>query len=172
MRLLECFDSQLPWLETVGSGAQWGSEQRSVSTEAQAKYRNKVERSEAGWNDSFSRDWIRVYVAEVDVRIEDLTPELKDLGYDNADGSFRVPIAAMSLEGRSADYIRSILSDQDDSDPFVFLAYLLTDRRTDSIGRAGAGAALIAHAKTEVRQLGLRRMCSDCWRGNDRKLVK
>ena len=172
MRMLHFFDSQLPWLATVGSGAQWGSEPVSVKEGAQTKYRNKVARSEAHWDDPFSRDWIRAYIAEVDVPVERLTAEVVALGVDNDDGTRRVPVAAMTLEGRSADYVRSYLPEQDDSDPFVFMAYLLTDRRTDAIGRKGVGSALISHAKDETQKLGLRRICSDCWRGNDRKLVK
>ena len=173
MRLLRNFDSQLPWLASVGSGAQWGSAPRSNES-YQAKYRSKVERSEACIDQSYlSPDWIRAYVAEVEMPSGDVSPELLKLatGPGQGDATVIAPVAGMVLEAKSADYIRSILPEQDEEDPFVYLSYLLSDRRTSLISK-GAGAALIAHAKGEVRKLGIKRICCDCWRGNDRRLVK
>lgn len=171
--LIEMFDSQLPWLATVGSGDQWGSTPFSDSGRHQTKYRTKVEQSEACTNQtSLHPDWVRAYVAEVEVATSELSPEIRELvGEDSEDGNVRVPVAAMVLEAKSADYVQEVLPEQDEEDPFVYMSYLLSDRRTASINK-GAGAALIAHAKEEVMRLGVRRICLDCWRGNDRKLVR
>jgi hypothetical protein len=89
----------------------------------------------------------------------------------NEQTSRTVPVATMVLESKSADYVRPVLPEQDPSEPFLYLAYLLTDRATENI-RKGASASLIAHAKTEARRLGLRRICMDCWSGNGGKLVR
>ena len=173
-RLLKYFDTQLPWLATVGSSDQWGSEGRSHISKYQAKYRSKVERSEAcaAKGHELTPDWIRAYMMEVEAETDSLSDELKQLAEaDQKGGRVRVPVAAMVLENQSADYVRSILPQQDPEDPFIFLSYLLSDRRTSSINK-GAGAALIQHAKEEIRKLGIRRFCGDCWAGNDGKLVK
>lgn len=171
-RFLAYFDSQLEWLETVGSGAQWGSSPRSHLDEYQKKYRAKIERSEACIGKSFGPDWIQAYIMEAKVDVDSLDAEVRQLARHTGDDQrARVPVAAMVLEAKSADYVRPILSEQDDKDPFTFLSYLLSDRRTSAINK-GAGAILIRHAKDETKKLGLRRICADCWRGNDRKLVK
>ena len=121
---------------------------------------------------SFTPDWVTAYVAEVEVASNELNVDLRELAPgDGHEGKLRVPVAAMILEAKSSDYLRDVLPEQDDRDPFVFLSYLLSDRRTAALNR-GAGAVLIAHAKEVTRQLGLDRICSDCWRGNNRKLVK
>ena len=171
-RVLSYFDSQLQWLETVGSGAQWGSTPRGHKEDMKEKYRSKIERSEACIGKPFGPDWIQAYIMEAEVDVDSVNAELRQLATVTGDGRCaRVPVAAMILQAKSADYVRSILPEQDDEDPFVFLHYLLSDRRTSSINK-GAGAALIRHAKDETKELGLRRITADCWRGNDRKLVK
>ncbi|EXJ80120.1 hypothetical protein A1O1_08262 [Capronia coronata CBS 617.96] len=170
LRLLQNFDSQLPWLSSIGSSAQWGGSSRSEQEDQRAKYRSKVESSERGWNNPWSRDWVRAYIAEVEMKREDLSSELLELAIESPNDAVRLPVAGMILQGQSAEYARDILPENDDNDPFIYLLYLLSDRRTAPYGK-GAGAALISHAKDEARNLGLRRICLDCWRGNDNKLV-
>ena len=182
LRLIRNFDSQLSWLSSIGSSAQWGTSSRS-DPNTRAKYRGKVESSERGWNNPWSRDWIRAYIAEVEInKREDLSSEQleraiidsstnDDNDDDHHNAVVRLPVAGMILEGRSGEYVRSILPENDDNDPFVYLLYLLSDRTTAPYGK-GAGAALIAHAKDEARKLGIGRICADCWRGNDNKLVQ
>lgn len=182
LRLLKNFDSQLPWLATVGSADQWAHHSAvSQNPDHQAKYRGKVERSEKLWNEPFlTEGWTRVYIAEVTVAESELTEELAELAEDRwgqcgAESTnpwvVSLPVAAMVLENKSLDYTRSVLPEQDSADPFVYLSYLLTDRRTGSWSK-GAGAALIDHAIDEARKLSVDRICGDCWRGNDRRLVK
>ncbi|KJZ76020.1 hypothetical protein HIM_04476 [Hirsutella minnesotensis 3608] len=171
LRLLQNFDSQLPWLSSIGSSAQWGASTRSDREDVRAEYRGKVERSERGWDDPWTRDWVRAYVAEVQVKREDLSPELLELAIENTTDTVRLPVAGMVLQGRSSEYVRGLVPENDDGDPFVYLLYLLSDRRTGELGK-GAGAALIAHARDETRKLGFGRLCVDCWRGNDSKLVQ
>ncbi|KAI4208897.1 MAG: hypothetical protein LQ351_008109 [Letrouitia transgressa] len=171
LRLLRNFDSQLPWLSSIGSSAQWGSSPRTEQEDQRAKYRSKVESSERGWNDPWSRDWVRAYIAEVEIKREDLSSELLELAIESTNDAVRLPVAGMILQGQSTEYVRSIVPENDDNDPFLYLLYLLNDRRTAPHGK-GAGAALISHAKHEAWKLGLKRLCVDCWRGNDNKLVQ
>ncbi|EXJ93151.1 hypothetical protein A1O3_01708 [Capronia epimyces CBS 606.96] len=174
LRLLRNFDSQLPFLSSIGSSAQWGSSSRSDQEDQRAKYRGKVESSERGWDHAWSRDWVRAYIAEVEIKREDLSSELLELATDTSESTtaaVRLPVAGMILQGQSADYVRDIVPENDDNDPFIYVLYLLSDRRTAPHGK-GAGAALISHAKDEARKLGIRRLCLDCWRGNDNRLVQ
>jgi hypothetical protein len=123
---------------------------------------------------SWSRDWVRAYVAEVEIKKEEEeepSPELLGLATECTNDTVRLPVAGMVLQGQSSEYIRDILPENDDSDPFIVLLYLINDRRTVPRGK-GAGAALISLAKNEARKLGFRRICLDCWRGNDNKLVQ
>ena len=171
-RVLAYFDSQLQWLETVGSGAQWGSTPRGHLDDYQEKYRAKIGRSEACKGKPFGPDWIQAYIIEAEVDNHALGAELRQLAEETGgDRRAMIPVAALVLEDKSADYVRSILPEQDDEDPFIFVSYLISDRGTSPLNK-GAGAALIDHAKDEAKRLGLRRLCLDCWRGNDRKLVK
>jgi hypothetical protein len=88
-----------------------------------------------------------------------------------AEASSGIPVAGIVLDSKAPAYVHSILPEQDESDPFVYLAYLMSNRHSGE-ERKGAAAALIAFAKDQVQSVGLNRICVDCWRGNDRKLVR
>lgn len=169
--LLQNLDSQLPWLATVGSGAQWGSEPRSTKEESRTRLRAQVRQSEEQWDLPFSKDWMRAYVAEAEATEAELSAEQQRLAREVLNGKYRIPVAGMILAGRSLEYVQPLLPEQDERDPFLYLAYLLSDRRTSPLS-TGAGAALLQHAKEEASRLGISRICGDCWRGNDRRLVK
>lgn len=142
-------DSQISWLSTVGSGDQWGTKSiREVNPAASQRTHSWIERSER--NAQWSSDWCRASVAE---------------------SSSGVPLAGLVLDSKAPAYVQSVLPEQDESDPFVYLAYLISNRHVGE-ERKGAAAALIAFAKDQVRSVGLNRICLDCWRGNDRKLVR
>lgn len=173
-RLLANFDSQLSWLASVGSDGQWGSEPRSNNEKFKKKCRSQVQRSEAAMaqGGGFHPEWAGAYILEAEVEAESLSDDVESLaGETQKDGRVRVPVAAMVLEAKAPEYVRPVLPEQDVQDPFIFLSYLLSDRRTSSINK-GAGGVLIKHSKDKVQKLGIRRICGDCWAGNDRKLVK
>lgn len=147
--LVDFQDSQISWLSTVGSGGQWGTEPiRQANPAASERARTWIERSER--NTSWGNDWCRAFVAEA---------------------STGTPVAGLVLESKSAEYVRSVLSEQDEKDPFIYLACLLSNRNAGEQSK-GSGAALIAFAKEQARSTGVKRLCLDCWRGNDRKLIK
>lgn len=171
IRMLAFFDSQLTWLASKGSEGQWGTESRSTD-EYKAKYRDKISRGEAQRDKSFSRDWIWTDILEAEVEADSLSAEFRELAGETAEvGTVRVPVAALMLDGKAAEYVHSVLPEQDEKEPFVYLSYLLSDRRTGEISK-GAGSFLIEHAKSVVKELGIKRICLDCWRGNGEKLVK
>jgi hypothetical protein len=147
--LVDFQESQISWLSTVGSGGQWGTQSaRQKNPTISEKTRLWIERSEkqAQW----SSDWCRAFVAEA--------------------GS-NTPVAGLVLDSKAPAYVHDVLPEQDENDPFVYLAYLLSNRNAGEKSK-GSGAALITFAKDQVRDAGLKRICLDCYRGNDRKLVK
>jgi hypothetical protein len=170
LRYIENFDSQLSWLSSIGSSSQWGNEPRSGQEDLRIKYRGKVAASER--SEPWSRDWVRAYIAEVDVKRGELPPELLELATEvEDDGITKLPVAGLVLQGQASDYVRDILPENDEKDPFIYLVYLMSDRRTTPYGK-GAGGKLISQAKDEARNLGIKRICLDCWKGNDDKLVR
>lgn len=171
LRYLRNFDSQLSWLSSIGSSTQWGSSPRGDQEDQRLKYRDIVQSSERGWDDPWNQDMIRAYIAEINIQRDDLSPDMLKLTIASTSDVVRLPVAGMILQGSSSEYVRSVLPKNDDEDPFIYLFYLLSDRTTGSYGK-GAGAALISHAKDEARRLGVKRLCVDCWRGNDEKLVQ
>ncbi|KAK4688523.1 hypothetical protein P7C73_g1589, partial [Tremellales sp. Uapishka_1] len=148
--LVDFQDSQISWLSSMGSGGQWGTQSVRNDPARSAKTRGWVTLSErnAPWNGG-SAEWCRAYVAEA------------------SDGT---PVAGLVLDNHAPAYVRSVLPEQDERDPFVYLAYVISDRNVPQ-GK-GSGAALIAFAKEQTRDAGVKRLCLDCWRGNDGKLVR
>jgi GNAT superfamily N-acetyltransferase len=149
--LVDFQESQIPWLSTIGSSSQWGTQPiREVNPGAVDRTRSWIERSEKAT--PWRKEWCRAFIAEAD----DETPG-----------------AGLVLDCEAPEYVRSVLPEQaeDGEDEFVYLAYLISNRQAGEKGR-GSGKALIEFAKEEVRKMGLKRICLDCWRGNERKLVK
>ncbi|KAF4465451.1 gcn5-like n-acetyltransferase [Fusarium albosuccineum] len=147
--LVDFRHSQLSWLSTVGSGDQWGTKSTRNDPVPLERGRSWVERSEK--DVEWDGDWCRAFVAEA---------------------SNGVPVAGLVLDSKAPAYVNSVLPEQDESDPFVYLAYLISNRNASAEERKGVGAALIAFAKDQVRSAGVSRICLDCFRGNDRKLVR
>lgn len=77
----------------------------------------------------------------------------------------------MVLEAHAPAYVSAVLPETDEKEPFVYLAYLISNRHAGE-ERKGAGAALIALAKEETRKVGVKRICLDCWGGNGGRLVR
>jgi len=171
-RILAFTDSQLPFLASIGSGGQWGSASNSAKEAHQTRYRSLIERSEnpQTWGE---KDWVKVSILEVDVELENLSDEVRGLVTTTHDGrSGRLPVAAMVLEGHSCDYTRPVLAEQDAADPFVYVRYLVGDRRVGSAYSRGAGRLLLEHADGVARSLGVGRLALDGWSGNGGVLVK
>lgn len=77
----------------------------------------------------------------------------------------------MVLEGHSSDYTRPVIPEQDETDPFLFVRFLVSDRRVGEFSR-GAGKVLLEHAERIARDLGVGRLMLDGWSGNGGGLVR
>lgn len=170
-KILEFTDSQLPYLASIGSAEQWGSASVSVRDAAQQKYKRLVERSEE--EQTWGTDWIKIFILDVEVEDDDLTEDLRCLVPSRGQESKRavLPVAAMILEGRSSDYTRPVLPEQDANDPFLYVRYLVTDRRVGRLSK-GSGQKLLEYADEVAKSLGVDRLCLDGWNGNNYLLVK
>jgi hypothetical protein len=170
-KILEFTDSQLPYLAAIGSAEQWGSASVSVRDAAQQKYKRLVERSEE--EQTWSTDWIKIFILDGEVEDEGLPDEVRSLvsSRDRDSKHAVLPVAAMILEGRSSDYTRPVLSEQDAQDPFLYVRYLVTDRRVGGLSK-GSGQKLLQYADEVARSLGVGRLCLDGWNGNNYLLVK
>lgn len=164
--LLDFWDSQIPWLSSKGSSGQWGTQSiRTSRPEAIDRAFDFVTRSlEIG---EWGPDWCRAFIAEAG------SPSSShdcDGSGDRRD-ALKTPVAGLVLTAKSPDCVRSVLPQQDGAEPFVYVTYLMSNRRAGDLAK-GAGAFLIAFAKDQARLLGVTRLCLDCYSGNDRKLVK
>jgi hypothetical protein len=170
-RILSFTDSQLPHLASIGSAEQWGTESISANTASQEKYKNLVLRSEEP--QTWGTNWVNVSILEVEVEPETLPDEVRGLMTTTTeDGkSGRLPIAAMVLEGHSSEYTRPVIAEQDEADPFVYVRFIVTDRRVGSFSK-GSGQILLEHADGVARSLGIGRLALDGWNGNGGLLVR
>lgn len=143
---VDCLASQLSWLPTVGAGEQWKD---GHSREKTLKWsRDFMERSDAV--SPWGTDWCRAYVAEAKTG---------------------APAAVLILETKAPKYVGHGLAEQDKEDPFLYMTFVVTNRDIAEQSK-GSGTALIRFAIDLTRSMGMKRLCLDCWRGNDRKLVQ
>jgi len=170
-KILEFTDSQLPYLATIGSAGQWGSASVSIRDAAQQKYKKLVERSEE--EQTWGPDWIKIFILDVEVENDALSDDVRCLvpSRNRERKQAVLPVAAMILEGRSSDYTRPVLPEQDARDPFVYVRYLVTDRRVGRLSK-GSGRRLLDYADEVARSLDIDRLCLDGWNGNNYLLVK
>ncbi|KAK4503048.1 hypothetical protein PRZ48_006475 [Zasmidium cellare] len=148
--LLDFQESQIPWLTANGGAGQWGTESiRLTRPDSALKTRAWITKSQrqSPWG---SGDWCRAYIAEAE------------------DGT---PVGGLVLEDKAAGYVRGVLPEQDAGDAFVYLTYLISNRGAGEKAR-GVGRVLIERAGVEARGVGVRRVCLDCYRGNERRLVR
>ncbi|USW55941.1 Putative acyl-CoA N-acyltransferase [Septoria linicola] len=175
LRIINFVDSQLPFLARVGSEGQWGSDLLSGDAEKQQGYRKMVKCAES--QHPWGEQWTRAFVAEVELDRDTWPDELHNLSRPNyAPGtsgseSYLLPVAAIVLEDHAEDYVHEVLPKRNTDNPFVYVRFLVTDRRTGQLSK-DAATALLDYAKAAARSLNISRLCLDCWSGNDRKLVR
>ncbi|KAJ3495667.1 hypothetical protein NLG97_g3230 [Lecanicillium saksenae] len=176
LRFLRHLDSQLPFLAAVGAGEQWGSETRSDNPDALAKYRGKIAAAESDSNRPWTSDSTRAWVIETPARRSQLDATASALldpteaAGDAGDEVVQIPVGMLIIEGQAADYCQSILS-VDGTDPFIYVKFVVTDRRAGELSR-GAGAYALQYAVDFAKALGITRVCLDCWSGNNGRLVR
>lgn len=168
-RLIAFFNSQVDYLPTIGSTDQWTEH---VDATRAKRVHDWVSNSEVYERQNFDQQYTRAFIAEVKLAAENEDADLVKLArHDQATQSLWLPVAGLVLEAKSPEYVRSILPEQDNERPFVYLSYLISDRRVNKFAK-GAGSALIAHSREQVKETGLNRLCVDCYAGNNKSLTK
>lgn len=153
--ILDCFDSTIPFLHTIGSSAQWGDKPFSDRPEFVA----------------FIQDLMATKSSNNVSKLDSTAYIVEKSRIDNDD---YVACGAAIISNRLPDYVldhesaRIRLSDVNN---FLYLNVLVTHKGLPKLIR-GAGGYLIEHIKGEAKRLGNSKVLVDCWNGNDGALIK
>ncbi|KAF2789395.1 hypothetical protein K505DRAFT_284490 [Melanomma pulvis-pyrius CBS 109.77] len=168
--ILEAFDSTLPHLASIGSGAQWGSEPRSKNESSVKRIRGAVEKARSGTSDSDA-----VFVAEVPVddglvpvggrtRRDKDNQQMLQVGAAVVEGSFPAYVADQQ---QLAARVQAAVERAD----YIYLFVMISDFRVGAL-RKGAGAALAQRVRQYALEKGKTAVYVDCWSGNGERLVE
>ena len=167
--ILAAFDSTLPHLATIGSGAQWGSEPRSTKPSAVARIQGAVEKARSGTGENYA-----VFVAEVPID-DGLDPVAGSVRRDKSDKQM-LQVGAAVVQGSFSAYVAeqphldAHVREAVERDDFIYLFVLISDFRAGAL-RKGVGAALVQRVKQYAVEKGKAEIYVDCWAGNGEKLV-
>lgn len=183
--IIEAFDSTLTYLESIGSGEQWGEQPFSKRDGFQQETVEIVAKSQS-YRLARKGEPVRVFVAEVEVSpdADDDPPSLLlpvDKGSCHRTPSARgrrfVRVgAAVVRENWLPPYLLSLpslkmaIDEVNGRHDYVFLEVMVADFRVPESLRKGVGAALIRRARDYALEEGKERVLVDCWSGNGRKL--
>lgn len=142
--VISCFDKALPWLASIGSEGQWGTQSFFEKTNFCTETTGYVEGA---------RDLSKGIAWIADVKI----------------GDEGTPAGAIVLGTTATSYAPA----QSVSPPVneIYVLVLITDR-TLGVASKGVGSVLLDFAKTVVKKEGVGLMRVDCWRGGDDSLVR
>ncbi|KAL1593363.1 hypothetical protein SLS60_010971 [Paraconiothyrium brasiliense] len=172
--IISTFDAALPYLQSIGSQAQWGmvpfSQRPDWNEDTLAQIREATKSRSTG-----DRDGVRILVVERKVEDDaDLNPG--DLHYriSEAGQCFVSAAFAFFRENWIPPYITpDILPHRDDVylDDIVYIEVMVTDSRAKDFSR-GAGVFLIDHLRKYGRSKGKKALYLDGWAGNAGKLIR
>ncbi|KAI0132509.1 acetyltransferase [Xylariales sp. AK1849] len=193
--IVSAFDSTIPHLEGIGSGAQWGAQPFSQRKDTFKDCHDWVDKSEAYRlrPDSTTDGKIRVFIGEVPVPVhsppaaddetgDDATKERNDDGLsrrvDADTGVAYLRVGALVLrDAWFAPYVADqpqfahLVNDTAVKEGSVYVYGLVSDFRTGE-ARKGVGAALVTTAREYALSKGAGTLFLDCWGGNAGRLVR
>ena len=144
--IISCFDSALPYLASIGSKGQWGTELFS----------------ERQW----FCDEIRGFV-EGDRDLATGIAWIADVEDENDGHGETRPAGAMVLTTTGHQAPQSVLPPVKE----LYVKFLITDRRLEAVSK-GVGACLLDFAKDFTRKQSIKLLRVDCWSGGNGGLVK
>lgn len=156
--ILKAHDSALPYLASIGS-QQWGSEPFSERASATDKIHELVRQSEQSREEGNS---IRAFVAE---RKLDEPPFVVRCGAVIIEELFPTYVT-------SQQHLRKHISQSVDTNNFIYLSRLVTDRSIPRELCRGAGKTLLEYIKEVARRLDKLVIFSDCYAGPPTGLVE
>lgn len=142
--IIACFDNSLPFLASIGSGAQWGAELFSEKPMFCKSIENSVESS------------------------PDLATGMAWIA-DAETGEKTVPAGAIVLSTDPPSYAppQSIATPV----PEIYIRILITDRTLGDASK-GVGSKLLDFARATAQQEGISMLRVDCWKGGDDALMR
>lgn len=183
--IIEAFDSTLTYLESIGSGEQWGEQPFSKRDGFQQETEEMVAKSKS-YRLTRKGEPVRVFVAEVEVSPDADDDPLSLLLPVDKGSCHRTPSArgrrfvrvgaAVVRENWLPPYLLSLpslkmaIDEVNGRHDYVFLEVMVADFRVPESLRKGVGAALIRRARDYALEEGKERVLVDCWSGNGRKL--
>ena len=160
--VLHAFDSALPYLASIGSEAQWGTEPFSQKPKVRQAFADFAQESYGLNTDpeptpqSEAPSWQHLTLYEV----------------KTADGAW-LRVAAQGVSTSFPDYVPEELAAKQvrDATDYLYLNYLIADRRTGDLAK-GAGNRLVEFGEQQGRARGKTMFYGDCWRGNRDGLMR
>lgn len=147
--IISSFDSALPWLASIGSGAQWGAEPFSERPKFCQEIKELVEGS-AGIVDGMA--WIA------------------DIPSTNDEGAVSAGAIVLSKNPPSYAPSQSAVVPV----PEIYIRILITDQALGEIakGVGPVGSKLIDFARNKAKQEGAELLRVDCWKGGADSLLR
>jgi hypothetical protein len=170
------FDASLPYLESIGSQAQWGSTPFSQQPGWIAETQGQIQESERN-SISNTTDALRILVLEVEATKLDVHDiDCKDMhSRTEDDGRCFVAVGFAFVRGNwLPDYLHaSIIAkvDQAHLDETLYIEVIVSDSRMKDRFR-GIGAALLREVRKWGDSRGKKTLYLDGWAGNGRKLIR
>jgi hypothetical protein len=172
--IISVFDASIPYLESIGSVAQWGStpfSQRSGWVEETQQQIQESERNRI----TDTTDALRILIIEAEVK-EQPSSDLKaiDLRITD-DGRCFVSVGFAFVRG---NWLPAYLpastvaqAGQFKLEESLYVEVMVSDNRTKDLFH-GVGAALLRELRDYGRSWGKKVLYLDGWAGNERKLIR
>nr|CDI56939.1 conserved hypothetical protein [Melanopsichium pennsylvanicum 4] len=161
--ILHAFDSALPYLASIGSQAQWGTQPFSEKQKVREAFENYLEQSWAINSSSSSSACMNNKASWQHLTLYEIQKE----------GGQWTRVAAQGVSTSFPSYVPQSLAGKEtrERSNYIYLNYLIADRRTGQQAK-GAGDRLVAFAQEEARGKGKTIFFGDCWRGNGDGLMR
>jgi hypothetical protein len=177
--IISVFDASLPYLDSIGSQAQWGSipfsQRPGWVEETQRQIRESNEPSRIS-NDTV--DALRILILEAEILKEQAVPalDLKDMhSRVSEDGRCFVSVGfAFVRENWFPGYLPAATVQQAGQihlKQSLYVEVMVSDNRTKDLFH-GVGAALLREVRKYGCSLGKKVLYLDGWAGNERKLIR
>ncbi|PWN50860.1 hypothetical protein IE53DRAFT_343374 [Violaceomyces palustris] len=165
--LLKSFDSALPYLESIGSGSQWGRIPFSERPKFVEEMTRFCEASTGSYREGKEK-WLLLSEVEVGNSDPSLAPPSSWL---------RNGFVGFSLDShptyfsRGSELFKILDQVKEEGGSYFYIHYLVSDRRREGLNR-GVGGRLIREVVGMAGSKGIGRIFCDCWGGNGGGLVR
>ncbi|KAN0061663.1 hypothetical protein ACQY0O_005654 [Thecaphora frezii] len=164
--ILSAFDSSLPFLSSIGSGAQWGSVPFSSKPQTVAQFHDFIadahaalaSEHEAGNEPTQRRKTMHIALRS-GIRVGACATTHASLP-EYLPASLQSLVSQKCAEGEEAEA---------EAERWLYINYLVSHRQRES---RGVGGELIAHVCRCAKEQGVRWIWVDCWSGNRGGLVR